>query len=126
MWSGHYIHTGAQIGVLVEVNSGAAATAGRDEFKTLVHDLAMQVAAANPQFVSRDRRPAPALDKEREIQRERALDEGKPEKMVDKIVEGRHEQVLRRSLLARTAVHSRKIPITVSRADQNRECETRR
>jgi elongation factor Ts len=86
---GHYIHTGAQIGVLLEVSSGASATPGKDEFKTLVRDIAMQVAAAHPQFVSREQVPAPLVAKEREIQRDRALGEGKPEKMVDKIAEGR-------------------------------------
>lgn len=86
---GHYIHTGAQIGVLLEVNSGAAGTSAKDEFKTLVRDVAMQIAAAHPQFVNRDQVPAALLAKEREIQRERALGEGKPEKMVDKIAEGR-------------------------------------
>lgn len=86
---GHYIHTGAQIGVLLEVNSGAAGTSAKDEFKTLLRDVAMQIAAAHPQFVSRDQVPAALLAKEREIQRERALGEGKPEKMVDKIAEGR-------------------------------------
>jgi elongation factor Ts len=86
---GHYIHAGAQIGVLLEVNSGASATSDKDEFKTLVRDIAMQVAAAHPQFVSREQVPAALVAKEREIQRERALGEGKPEKMVDKIAEGR-------------------------------------
>ncbi len=86
---GHYIHTGAQIGVLLEVNLGAAGTSAKDEFKTLLRDMAMQIAAAHPQFVSRDQVPAALLAKEREIQRERALGEGKPEKMVDKIAEGR-------------------------------------
>lgn len=86
---GHYIHTGAQIGVLLEVNPGTNATPGRDEFKTLVRDIAMQVAAAHPQFVNREQVPAALIAKEREIQRERALGEGKPEKMVDKIAEGR-------------------------------------
>jgi elongation factor Ts len=86
---GHYIHAGSQIGVLLEVSSGASATAGKDEFKTLVRDLAMQVAAAHPEFVSREQVPAPLVAKEREIQRDRALGEGKPEKMVDKIAEGR-------------------------------------
>jgi elongation factor Ts len=86
---GHYIHAGAQIGVLLEVNSGASATSGKDEFKTLVRDIAMQVAAAHPQFVSREQVPAPLVAKERDIQRERAIGEGKPEKMVDKIAEGR-------------------------------------
>ncbi|MBV8898369.1 MAG: elongation factor Ts [Acidobacteriaceae bacterium] len=86
---GSYIHTGAQIGVLLEVNLNSAGTAGKDEFKVLLRDLAMQVAAANPQYVSREHVPADVLTKEREIQRERALGEGKPEKMVDKIAEGR-------------------------------------
>jgi len=86
---GHYIHTGAQIGVLLEVNPGANGTAGRDEFKTLVRDIAMQVAAAHPQFVNREQVPAALIGKERDIQRARALGEGKPEKMVDKIAEGR-------------------------------------
>lgn len=86
---GHYIHTGSQIGVLLEVNPGAHATPGREEFKTLVRDVAMQIAAAHPQFVSRDQVPAALVAKEREIQRDRALGEGKPEKMVDKIAEGR-------------------------------------
>lgn len=86
---GYYIHTGAQIGVLLELNPGANTTPAKDEFKTLVRDIAMQVAAAHPQFVSREQVPAALIAKEREIQRERALGEGKPEKMVDKIAEGR-------------------------------------
>jgi elongation factor Ts len=86
---GSYVHAGAQIGVLLEVNSSTEEAATRTEFKTLVRDIAMQVAAAHPQFVSKDDVPADVLKKEREIQRERALTEGKPEKMVDKIAEGR-------------------------------------
>ncbi|HMF74957.1 MAG TPA: translation elongation factor Ts [Bryobacteraceae bacterium] len=86
---GNYIHTGAQIGVLLELNTVNGAASGREEFKTLVRDIAMQVAAAHPQFVSREQVPAALVDKERDIQRERARGEGKPEKMVDKIAEGR-------------------------------------
>lgn len=86
---GNYIHTGSQIGVLIEVHTGNSATSGKDEFRTLVHDLAMQIAAANPQFVNKGDVPADILNKERAIQRDRALNEGKPEKMVDKIAEGR-------------------------------------
>lgn len=86
---GHYIHTGAQIGVLLEIHTKSVATVEKDEFKTLARDLAMQIAAANPQFVSKADVPASLLEKERTIQRERALNEGKPEKMVDKIAEGR-------------------------------------
>lgn len=86
---GHYIHTGSQIGVLLEIHTRSAEPANKEEFKTLVRDIAMQVAAANPQFVSKNEVPAKILDQERGIQRERALNEGKPEKMVDKIAEGR-------------------------------------
>jgi len=86
---GHYIHQGAQIGVLIEMGTKSADTGNKDEFKTLLRDLAMQVAAANPQFVSKEDVPASLLATERGIQRERALNEGKPEKMVDKIAEGR-------------------------------------
>lgn len=86
---GHYIHTGSQIGVLLEAHTGKAETADKQEFRNLVHDIAMQVAAANPQFVKREDVSADVLEKEREIQKERARTEGKPEKMLDKIVEGR-------------------------------------
>jgi elongation factor Ts len=86
---GSYIHAGAQIGVLLEVNTGGEEAEKKEEFKTLIRDIAMQVAAAHPQFVSKDDVPAELLKKEREIQRERALGEGKPAKMVDKIAEGR-------------------------------------
>jgi elongation factor Ts len=86
---GHYIHAGAQIGVLLEVSTAKAEVTEQDEFKTLVRDVAMQVAAAHPQYLSKEDVPAELLKKERDIQRERALTEGKPEKMVDKIAEGR-------------------------------------
>ncbi len=86
---GSYIHTGGQIGVLLEIASGHEASVGKEEFKSLVRDVAMQVAAASPQFVSREAVPANVLERERGIQRDRALNEGKPEKMVDKIAEGR-------------------------------------
>jgi elongation factor Ts len=86
---GSYIHPGSQLGVLVEVNCESDFVARTDDFQQLVKDLAMQVAAADPQFIRKEDVTADALDKERDIQRARALQEGKPEKMVDKIVEGR-------------------------------------
>lgn len=86
---GTYIHTGGQIGVLLEMTLSDQAVTSKDDFKTLVRDIAMQVAAASPQFVNKDKVPADVLEKERGIQRARALGEGKPEKMVDKIAEGR-------------------------------------
>jgi elongation factor Ts len=86
---GSYIHPGAQLGVLIEVNCESDFVARTDDFQQLVKDLAMQVAAADPQFVRREDVTEEALAKEREIQRARAINEGKPEKMADKIVEGR-------------------------------------
>ncbi len=86
---GTYIHPGAQLGVLIEVNCESDFVARTDDFQELVKDLAMQVAAADPQFVRREDVTEAALAKEREIQRARAINEGKPEKMADKIVEGR-------------------------------------
>ena len=86
---GTYIHPGSQLGVLVEVNCESDFVARTDDFQMLVHDLAMQIAAADPQFIRKEDVTAAALEREREIQRARALGEGKPEKVVDKIVEGR-------------------------------------
>ncbi len=86
---GSYIHTGGQIGVLLEVLANGAATAAKEEVKGLIRDVSMQVAAASPQFVNKESVPPEVLEKERGIQRDRALNEGKPEKMVDKIAEGR-------------------------------------
>jgi len=86
---GSYIHPGAQLGVLIEVNCESDFVARTEDFQALVHDLAMQVAAADPQFLRKEDVTEAALAKERDIQRARALAEGKPEKMVDKIVEGR-------------------------------------
>jgi elongation factor Ts len=86
---GTYIHQGAQLGVLVEVNCESDFVARTDDFQELVKDIAMQVAAADPQYIRREDVTKEALAKEMDIQRGRALQEGKPEKMVDKIVEGR-------------------------------------
>jgi elongation factor Ts len=86
---GHYIHTGGQIGVLLEVNTSSDGVTQKSEFSTLVRDIAMQIAAAAPQCVSKEDVAKDLLERERDIQRERARGEGKPEKMLDKIVEGR-------------------------------------
>jgi elongation factor Ts len=85
---GSYVHTGAQVGAIVEVHAPDAVT-GSADFGALVRDIAMQVTAANPQFVAKQDVSADVLAHEKAIQRERALKEGKPEKMVDKIAEGR-------------------------------------
>ena len=84
-----YIHAGGRIGVLVEVNCETDFVAKTDQFREFVKDIAMQIAAANPQYLRREDVPAEALEKEKEILRAQALNEGKPEKVIDKIVEGR-------------------------------------
>src|SRR5712671_4662581 len=84
---GTYIHPGAQLGVMVEVNCESDFVARTDDFQQLVHDIAMHIAAADPRFVRKEDVPAELLDKERDIARARALGEGKPEKILDKIVE---------------------------------------
>jgi elongation factor Ts len=86
---GSYTHPGAQLVVLVDLKPGKPETAAKPEFKELIQDIAMQVAAADPKFMNKDQVTTEALDKEKDIQRARALAEGKPEKIVDKVVEGR-------------------------------------
>src|SRR6201996_6523634 len=86
---GSYIHAGSQLGVLVEVNCESDFVARTDDFQELVRDIAMHIAAADPQFIRKEDVTPEAIEKEKDIQRARALNEGKPEKMVDKIVEGR-------------------------------------
>jgi elongation factor Ts len=86
---GSYIHHGGQLGVLVEVGCESDFVARTSDFQDLVHDLAMHIAAADPQFVRKEDVTSEALEKEREIERARALAENKPEKILDKIVEGR-------------------------------------
>lgn len=84
-----YIHGGGRIGVLVEINCETDFVAKTDSFKEFARDIAMQIAAANPQFVRREDVPQDALDKEREILKNQALNEGKPANIVEKMVEGR-------------------------------------
>ena len=90
---GSYIHMGGKVGVLVELNCETDFVARGDEFQTLVKDIAMHVAAAEPRFVSREEVPANVLDKEREIARAQAKNDpknsNKPDQVIDKIVEGR-------------------------------------
>jgi elongation factor Ts len=86
---GTYIHAGGQLGVMVEVNCESDFVARTDDFKELVHDVAMHIAAADPRYLRREDVPAEVLEKETEIARARALLEGKPEKILDRIVEGR-------------------------------------
>ncbi|MEK3882169.1 translation elongation factor Ts [Paenibacillus sp. PL2-23] len=84
-----YIHAGGRIGVLVEVNCETDFVAKTDQFREFARDIAMQIAAANPKFVRREEVPGDELEKEKEILKNQALNEGKPEKIVEKMVEGR-------------------------------------
>ncbi len=86
---GTYIHPGSQLGVMIEVNCETDFVARTDKFQDLVRDLAMQVAAADPKYLRREEVPAEVLEKEKDIAAQRARNEGKPEKVIEKIVEGR-------------------------------------
>ena len=88
---GAYIHGGGKIGVLVELNCETDFVARTPEFQNLLKDVAMQVAAASPQYVRREDVPLEETEREREIYRLQAQDMGKPQKVVDKIVDGKME-----------------------------------
>ncbi len=84
-----YIHMGGKIGVLVEVNCETDFVAKTDQFHAFVKDVAMQIAAANPTYVSSEEVPEDVIEHERSILRAQALNEGKPEKIVERMVDGR-------------------------------------
>ncbi len=84
-----YIHGDGRIGVLVEVNIETDFAAKNEDFKAFVKDIAMQIAASKPEYIRREEVPSETIEKEKEILRAQALNEGKPEKIVDKMVEGR-------------------------------------
>jgi len=84
-----YIHIGGKIGVLVEVDCETDFVAKSQDFKDFVRNLAMHIAATNPLCIRREDLPTEVVEKERDIYREQALELGKPEKVIDKIVEGR-------------------------------------
>lgn len=87
-----YIHGGGRIGVLLEVNCETDFVARGEEFKAFVRDIGMQIAAANPQYLSREEVPADVLQHEKDILKAQALNEGKAEKIIEKMVEGRIEK----------------------------------
>jgi elongation factor Ts len=86
---GQYIHAGAKIGVQVEFGGVTPAIAAREEFQTLVKEIAMQIAAASPTYVSRDMVPPDVLEKEKAIYRAQMQSSGKPANIIEKIVEGK-------------------------------------
>ena len=87
-----YIHGNGRIGVLVEVNIETDFAAKNEDFKTLVKDIAMHIAAAKPEYVSREDVPASVIDKEKEIIKAQLINEGKPENILDKIMGGKIEK----------------------------------
>lgn len=94
-----YIHLGGRIGVLVEVNCETDFVAKTNEFKQLCRDIAMQIAAARPEFVTRDEVSPEIIEREKRILRQQALNEGKPEKVIEKMVEGRMEKYFKENCL---------------------------
>ena len=98
-----YIHTGGRIGVLVEVNCETDFAARSEDFQTLIRDLAMHVAAAAPRFLDREQVDPAVLGEEREIAREQALKSGKPEKVLDRIVDGKIEKFYAENVLLEQA-----------------------
>ena len=87
-----YIHTGGKIGVLVQVNCESDFVARNADFKSMVRNIAMHIAAASPLYLQREDVPQDVLEKEKSIYRNQAINEGKPEKVLDKIVQGRLEK----------------------------------
>ncbi|MGB9903592.1 MAG: translation elongation factor Ts [Desulfotomaculales bacterium] len=94
-----YVHPGGKVGVLLEVNCETDFVARTDDFRALVHDLALQVAAAKPGYVRREDVPEEVLAREKEILAAQAAGEGKPEKVIGKIVEGRLEKFFKEACL---------------------------
>jgi elongation factor Ts len=84
-----YIHAGGKIGVLVEVNCESDFVARTDDFKNLVHDVAMHIAATDPRFIRKEDVSADAFEKEKDIYRAQAAQTGKPAAVIEKIVEGK-------------------------------------
>jgi len=89
---GHYIHAGGKIGVVIEINCESDFVARTDDFQHLCHDVAMHVAALDPRYVRREQVTPQILDHEREIYREQARATGKPEPVIEKIVNGKMEK----------------------------------
>lgn len=86
---GSYIHTNGKIGVLVEVGCETDFVAKNEDFQSLVKDISMQIAAMNPKYISKDDIPADVIEKEKDIYRAQVKDSGKPENIIEKIVEGK-------------------------------------
>ncbi len=96
---GCYIHTGGQIGVMVELNCETTFVAKTDEFQQLAKDIAMHIAWSNPEYLRREDIPEEVIAKEREVHRQWAINQGKPEQVIEKIVDGRMKEFYSRVCL---------------------------
>ncbi len=96
---GHYVHTGAQVASLIEVNCETDFVARTDQFQTLARDLAMQVVAARPLYVSREDVPVEVIDQQKSTYRTEFQDSNKPENVIDRIVEGKLEKFFQEAVL---------------------------
>jgi elongation factor Ts len=94
-----YIHLGGKVGVMVEVNCETDFVARNEEFRVFVRDICLQIAATNPTYLSRDEVPEEVIEKEKEILRRQAAREGKPEKIIEKIVSGRIDKYFEENCL---------------------------
>lgn len=87
-----YSHGGGRVGVMVEINCETDFVARNEQFRTLAHEIALQIAASSPKYITAEQIPASELEHEKEIARARAKEEGKPDNVLEKIVEGRVEK----------------------------------
>ncbi len=94
-----YVHPGSRVGVMLELNCETDFVARTDDFGTLAHDLALHIAFAAPRYLTREDVPEEVVERERESYRTQALEEGKPERIVDRIVEGRLEKFYQQTCL---------------------------
>jgi elongation factor Ts len=109
---GHYIHMGGKIGVLVEVNCETDFVARTADFQTLVKEIAMHIAAASPQYVSREQVPADVIEREKAIYKAQVQDEKKPPQVVEKIVEGKLNSFFEQTvLLDQPSIRDPKTPV---------------
>jgi len=98
-----YIHGGGKIGVLLEINCETDFTAKNDDFQTLAKDIAMHIAATNPAYLDRDEVPADTVQREREIAKDQMAGSGKPEHILDKIIDGKMEKFFQENCLLEQA-----------------------
>ena len=102
---GTYIHAGGKIGVLLELNCESDFVARTDDFQELLRDIAMHIAAVDPRYVRREDVTAADLEREKDVYRAQAAATGKPANIIEKMLEGKIAQVLRRGLPPRSALH---------------------